>query len=519
VDEGDDEFVLTAGEVENLRRAMQAFDGIEVPAGGVLSFWTQLGRPSARRGFVVGREIREGCVVPTVAGGICQLTNALAAVASQAGLEFVERHRHSARVGAVLPSDADATVFWRHIDLKLRGEQAWRLDVDMDHHELIVSLRGCGRPRSRAVPLKLAQEPAVTPARGCLVCDEQRCFRHAQHRGLHGQPARAAALLDGWSPEFDAWLAQQPLEHLAPAPLRLAFWRPAARAWHDVDHRARWASLRGALWRRLWANHAGGRRQAAVLDAQRWLAEAYAAALTPLHTRLVVDQGLLPHLERLGVLAGREIDVLATALPMGEIHARLDAAARRWPEAASLSDLRASPELVAAERRGLARARRVVTPHAEVAAVLRDALDSDVLKLGWIAWPAVAPRTTRPGDTPVLLFPGPAQPRKGTGELAVALAGLGCRLRAMGRPDAAAWPGVVLDARPVADPLDGVAAVVLPAHIEHAPRLLLRALACGLPVIATPACGLDAGPGLDIVDAGDIDGLRAALLRVLAMER
>ena len=72
---------------------------------------------------------------------------------------------------------------------------------------------------------------------------------------------------------------------------------------------------------------------------------------------------------------------------------------------------------------------------------------------------------------------------------------------------------------PVADKLDGVFAVVLPAHVEHAPRLLLRALACGLPVIATPACGLVAAPGLEIVEAGDVSGLRAALLRVLAMER
>lgn len=518
-DGADDEFVLTAGKVENLRRAVRAFDGVEVPAGGVLSFWAQLGRPSARRGFVVGREIREGCVVPTVAGGICQLTNALAAVAAQAGLEFVERHRHSARVGAPLPSEADATVFWRHVDLKLRGAHAWQLEVVMEGHELVVSLRGRWPMGPRAVAMKVAPESPAAPARSCLTCDERQCFRHAQHRGLHGQQARAAALLDGWSPEFESWLASQPSERFAPLPIRLAFWRPAARSWADAIHRARWASLRGALWRRLWAKHAGGRRQGAVLDAQRWLAEAYAAALTPLHTRLVVDQGLLPHLERLGVLAGRQVEVLAHALPISEIHTRLDAAAQRWPDAASFSDFRAPPDLVAAEWRGFERAQRIVTPHAEVAAVLRHAVGAEIHRLDWIAPPA-APRAVAPSSgNPLLLFPGPAQPRKGTGELAAALAGLHCRLRITGRPDAAAWPGVVLDTLPVADPLDGVAAVVLPAHVEHAPRLLLRALACGLPVIATPACGLVAAQGLEIVEAGDVGGLRAALLRVLTMER
>jgi hypothetical protein len=513
-DEGDDEFVLTAGKVENLRRALRAFDGVEVPAGGVLSFWAQLGRPSARRGFVIGREIREGCVVPTVAGGICQLSNGLAAVAARAGLRFVERHRHSARVGSAVFPEADATVFWRHIDLKLSAGHAWRLEVGMDGHELVVALRAHALPAARVVAMPVHREPHVASARGCLSCNERQCFRHAAHHGRSGQRARSAALLDGWSPEFAARLAVLPLERFAPRPLRLAFWRPRARAWDDVSWQARWASLRGALWRRL-RSRQPGLRQAAVLDAQRWLARAYAGALTPLHTRLVVDQGLLPHLEMLGVLAGREVEVLASTLPMDEIHARLDLAARRWPGEPSLSDFRAPPELVAAEWRGLTRARHIVTPHAEVAAVLGRRLKVNVERLDWASAPATSPTASGGGDIPVLLFPGPAQPRKGRCELAAALAGLHCRLRVQGRVDPAAWPGVLIDRQPVSEPLDGVAAVVLPAHIEHAPRLLLRALACGVPVIATPACGLDAGPGLEIVDAGDVEGLRAALARVV----
>jgi hypothetical protein len=519
VDGTDDEFALTAGKVENLRRAMRAFHRVEVPAGGVLSFWAQLGRPSARRGFVVGREVREGCIVPTVAGGICQLSNALSAVATQAGLTFVERHGHTARLGAALASDADATVFWRHVDLKLSTDHAWRLDVAMDGHELIVSLRAREPTVSKVMSVAVARQPATAPARGCLTCDERHCFRHAVHHGLRGRQARTVALLDGWSAEFAAYLAPRQMERFAPLPLRLAFWRPVARSWSDVAWRARFASLRGTLWRRLYARHAGGHRQAAVLDGQRCLAEAYAAALTPLHTRLVVDQALLPHLEILGVLAGREVEVLAHALPMSEIQARLDRAAQRWPDEASLSDFRAPPELVAAEWRGLARAHRVVTPHAEVAAVLHRALSGDVKRLDWVMPPAAPCPSPPPGKSPLLLFAGAAQPRKGTRELSAALAGLDVCLRLQGQRDAAEWPGVTCDTRRVSDPLEGVAAVVLPAHVEHAPRLLLRALARGLPVIATPACGLGAGPDLRIVEAGDVEGLRAALVGVLDMEK
>jgi len=94
----EDEFRLVAGKVENLRVARRAFDGVVVPAGAVFSFWRQLGRPTRGRGFVEGREIRAGCVVPVIAGGLCQLSNALAACALECGMTLVERHAHTARI-------------------------------------------------------------------------------------------------------------------------------------------------------------------------------------------------------------------------------------------------------------------------------------------------------------------------------------------------------------------------------------------------------------------------------------
>src|SRR5947207_12996231 len=66
---------LQRGKVENLRRAVQGLRGTVVPAGGVFSFWKQIGRASGGRGYVDGRELREGCLVPAVGGGLCQLSN------------------------------------------------------------------------------------------------------------------------------------------------------------------------------------------------------------------------------------------------------------------------------------------------------------------------------------------------------------------------------------------------------------------------------------------------------------
>jgi glycosyltransferase involved in cell wall biosynthesis len=47
--------------------------------------------------------------------------------------------------------------------------------------------------------------------------------------------------------------------------------------------------------------------------------------------------------------------------------------------------------------------------------------------------------------------------------------------------------------------------------VEHAPRAALRALAAGVPVVASTACGLAGLQGVREVSAGDIDGLRTAL--------
>jgi hypothetical protein len=78
------------------------------------------------------------------------------------------------------------------------------------------------------------------------------------------------------------------------------------------------------------------------------------------------------------------------------------------------------------------------------------------------------------------------------------------------------WSGLnVRRLRPGEQPTE-LAGGVLPALIEHRPHTLLRALAAGLPVIATPACGLPPQPGLALVPPDDSDSLRAALVAIMS---
>jgi hypothetical protein len=542
-----DEFPLVAGKVQNLRVARRAFDAIEIPAGEVLSFWRQLGRPGAWRGFVLGREVRGGCVVPTLAGGLCQLSNALASAAVRAGFELVERHGHTARVeqASTPEGDAvDATVFWNYVDLKLRAKQAWRLEVALTDTELVVRIRAHAPPvMSVAVPVSVLQAAPVTLrranggtaaalplARGCLSCEQTTCFRHRPQAGV-GTEGRTAVLVDGWTPEFARYLreAHPQAQRMQPVPLRLAFWRVPSAGWHrepvangQGPVTTPWAaSLRRALWQRLWARHAG-RRQASLIDGQRWLAQAFAARLEPAHTQLVVEQALLPHLQRIGALDGRRVTVLASALPMADIEQRLDAASRRWPGDATLRDFRAEASLVRAEALALARAAVVVTPHADVAhAFARHAPQAALQRLDWTL-PVVKPARMERHELPLVVFAASALARKGARELAAALQGWPCRLRVLGSApdDAWLWHGI----EPIeylnwqGDWLAGAAVVVLPAHVEHAPRALLRAVAAGVPVVASTACGLAGLQGLHNVAEiapGDIDALRTALRTAL----
>jgi vancomycin resistance protein VanW len=132
---------LELGKVQNLRVACAAVNGIVLAPGEVFSFWRSVGRTSRRKGYVVGRELRQGCMIPSVGGGICQLTNALSRVAHRSGMEIVERHSHTVHPPGFFIDDAtDATVFWNYVDFRFRARVALRIGAEVTETTLIVRL-------------------------------------------------------------------------------------------------------------------------------------------------------------------------------------------------------------------------------------------------------------------------------------------------------------------------------------------------------------------------------------------
>ena len=150
-------------------------------------------RPAGRaalKGYVIGREIRQGCMIPSIGGGICQLTNALSRVAHSAGMEIVERHSHTRPSGGLLHRRRDR----RHRVLELYRfplpqppPGADRRAAHRDHAR---------RPAGRA---------AVSRApRSCASCDETGCAMNKRH-GAEPAGAHAPRCSTTSGPKMRAW--------------------------------------------------------------------------------------------------------------------------------------------------------------------------------------------------------------------------------------------------------------------------------------------------------------------------
>jgi hypothetical protein len=326
---------------------------------------------------------------------------------------------------------------------------------------------------------------------------------------------RTAFLLDGFWPEYDAYLGTTaergdivflPLDGTRRG-LRNYRWNTSCVA--VVRESLMLTLLRSYRSRRL-AQH-GAARQRALLHWARRIGDDFAARLPYDVTHLVVMQHLLPALWLGGHLGGRTYDVLMTGVPMRALQHTLDAAFALHPESPTLNDFRADPDLVDAEEHALAAARRIVTPHAAVAALF----GSRALRVPWTIPPPAERRAGAPAREAAVLYPASTLGRAGAYELRDVARELGLRVILSG-PDLEGtgfWSGVSVDRMAFDDALLAAPVVVLPAFVENQPRRLLLAAAMQLPVVASDACGLGEATGVTTVPAGNVPALAAAIAR------
>jgi hypothetical protein len=509
-----EERFLLAGKIHNLRLVVKELDGIEVPTGKTFSFWKQVGRTNKVRGFVVGRELREGCIIPNIGGGLCQISNALYDAALQADFEIIERHAHTQVIpGSLAEQGRDATVFWNYVDLRFRSEKPFRIEAKLDGENLIVRFRSEKTAAKELHQIKRAVVHSDNP-NSCATCeaDCHRVVKPPENRNF----GKTAFLVDEFMPEFDRSISEnRTANDRLMVPLDGKRFKKANYAWSTsgfgrVDQSFLVTAIRSYKSRKLSAQ--GAARQLNLLATYEKLAESYAKKLTFDVLHVVVQQNLLPYLWKNGHLGGRTFDVLMTALPMAKLQERLDVARSLHPESLTLGDFRADESLIAAESDALKHARKIITPHSEIASLYPE----KAKLIDWKTPPEPIRFAPRHGKMRIV-FPASTVGRKGCHELRDALKGLDIKLVLLGPliEGSDFWEGFDTE-KGTDDWLSTADAVVLPAFVEHRPRRLILAAAAGIPVIASTACGVANVDGIKTVAPGDVQALREAIISVIA---
>lgn len=509
-----EERFLLAGKIHNLRLVVRHLNGLEIPAGEVFSFWKQTGRTNRFRGFVEGRELREGCIIPNIGGGLCQISNALYDAALKANFEVVERHAHTQVVaGSLAEQGRDATVFWNYVDLRFRSAEAFRIEAKLDAENLTLRFKGTKVERKQLFQITKKGGNEHGP-NSCATCGEESCFRNVKPEA-NLDFGRTAYLLDEFSPEFDSYIGQNRKEKDALfLPLDGQRFGKANYAWTtegftEVKQALVVTALRSYRSRKLATQ--GAARQLNLLAMYEKLAETFARKLNFEMLHVVVHQNLLPYLWKGGHLGGRTFDVLMTAMPMEAIQRELDKAAALHPESKTLGDFRADEGLLEAESEALQHARKIITPHTGIA----DLYPGKAEVLDW-KMPNKGITAKGVNAKPRIVFPASTVGRKGCYELREALRGLDVTVVTMGPDieDADFWAGFDVE-RGDPDWLEKADVVVLPAFVEHRPRRLLQAAAAGVPVIASKACGVENVSGIESFEAGGAVALRTMVLNAL----
>jgi vancomycin resistance protein VanW len=128
---------LQRNKVVNLGLALERIDGLVLAPGQRFSFWWQVRKATARRGFLDGLVLSHGQTVAGVGGGLCQLTNLIYWMTLHTPLTVVERWRHSydvfPDVGRTQPFGSGATCAWPVLDLQIENTTttAFRLGLDL----------------------------------------------------------------------------------------------------------------------------------------------------------------------------------------------------------------------------------------------------------------------------------------------------------------------------------------------------------------------------------------------------
>lgn len=109
----------------NLNIAISKLDGILLAPNQVFSFWYLVGKPTKKKGYLPGMQLRNGSFIERTGGGLCQMANLIYWMTLHSPLEVKERWRHSFDIfpdsERTLPFGSGATLSYNYIDLQIKN--------------------------------------------------------------------------------------------------------------------------------------------------------------------------------------------------------------------------------------------------------------------------------------------------------------------------------------------------------------------------------------------------------------
>ncbi|SRR5579871_525416 len=439
---------LEEAKQENLRLALDGLEGVVVPNGSVFSFWRQVGRPTTSRGYRIGREIRWGCTIPTVGGGLCQLSGALFECALQAGARIVEVHPHTRRLpGIAYRADRDATIFWNYVDFQFQPQAELLIEPVLTPEELI--LRFWGKTEKTSKPSSDlhshwggGSDREVT--HDCLVCGLEDCAFHGQTQILTSQK-------------------------------ELIFYPGLGEASGIQKLKTRSLSLAGRFFSRLFNGLGYPVGKAAILRA-RSLAFLVKVLYPFFRDTPLVSQDVAPFLHRWFQSRGISYVLKLEHLPIKTLQSRLDQLARLHPEDVRLREFRAEGSVLDLEQACIEQARELWTDHPYLKELFPRAKHLETFRNPPRSLPAGGPKDR-------ILFPGPCYGREGLIELLEAAKELNLKIICP-HPTAQDHPSIQYIQRSQL-PWESLVAYAHPCVFDRPGWLLNQAIANEIPVVGT----------------------------------
>lgn len=126
----------------NLKIAISHLNQMCILPGQTFSIWKNVGRPTARKGYLPGLVLQQGKITQGTGGGLCQLGNLLTWIIAHSPLTITERFRHSydvfPDVNRKVPFGAGSTLSYNYVDFQFKNttDYSFCLKLWMDETHL-----------------------------------------------------------------------------------------------------------------------------------------------------------------------------------------------------------------------------------------------------------------------------------------------------------------------------------------------------------------------------------------------